>query len=71
MARTLREITHEFANVVTVIRGNADLMKNKLETYHPARTELADIVRASEEAAQLVRELRSHVDDESAQRKPS
>ena len=59
--RTVCNIARDFSDVIAVIRGSADLVKLKLEVHHPATIDVARIIRASEEAAELTRELRSHV----------
>ena len=61
MERTPREIARDFGDVVAVIRGSADLVKLKLEVNHPATIDVERIVRASEEALALTRELRLQV----------
>jgi hypothetical protein len=66
MSRTPCNIAHDFANVVTVIRGHAELVNGRLESYHPARADLAMLIKAAEEAAVLTFELRSLVCDEQA-----
>jgi hypothetical protein len=64
MVRTPCEIAHDFGNVITVIRGSADLVRGELGVDHPAAGDLTRIVRAADEAAALTRELRSVVCDD-------
>jgi hypothetical protein len=59
--RTAPDIARDFSDVIAVIRSSADLVKLKLEVNDPATIDVARIIRASEEAAQLTRELRSLV----------
>ena len=59
--RTAPEIARDFSDVIAVIRSSADLVKLKLEVNDPATIDVARIIRASEEAAALTRELRSLV----------
>jgi len=59
--REASDIARDFTDVIAVIRGSADLVKLKLEADHPARTDVCRIIRASEEALELSRELRSLV----------
>jgi hypothetical protein len=59
--RMAPEIARDFSDVIAVIRGSADLVKLKLEVDHPATIDVERIIRASEEAAALTRELRSLV----------
>lgn len=56
--RTAPEIARDFSDVIAVIRSSADLVKLKLEVNDPATIDVARIIRASEEAAALTRELR-------------
>jgi signal transduction histidine kinase len=64
VARTACDIAHDFANVLTVIRGSADLMRPHIDGEHPAAEELARILQAVQEAAALTGELRSIVCEE-------
>ena len=59
MARTACEIAHEFANVITVIRGSADLVKRRLGPEHAAAADISRLIRATEEAVALTTELRA------------
>ena len=59
--RTAPEIARDFSDVIAVIRSSADLVKLKLEVNDPATIDVGRIIRASEEAAALTRELRSLV----------
>jgi len=53
----LRSIVHELANVLTVIRGSAELAKHKLELDHPASRDVDNAAYAADRAVELTREL--------------
>ena len=57
MESRLRSIVHELTNVLTVIRGSAELAKRKLEPDHPAHRDVDNATYASERAFELTREL--------------
>jgi signal transduction histidine kinase len=61
MTRTACDIAHDFGNLVTVIRGSADLVLSQIGVDHPAVNDIVRLVDASEEAADLTKELRSLV----------
>ena len=50
-------ISHDFNNLLTVILGYSDIMKRNLQTGDPLRRHVEEIVRASERAASLTRQL--------------
>ena len=50
-------ISHDFNNLLTVILGYSDIMKRNLQVGHPLRRNVEEIVRASERAASLTRQL--------------
>ena len=50
-------ISHDFNNLLTVILGYSDIMKRSLQEGHPLRRNVQEIVRASERAASLTRQL--------------
>jgi signal transduction histidine kinase len=50
-------ISHDFNNLLTVILGYSDIMKRNLPDTHPLRRNVQEIVRASERAASLTRQL--------------
>jgi signal transduction histidine kinase len=50
-------ISHDFNNLLTVILGYSDIMKRSLQEGHPLRRNVEEIVRASERAASLTRQL--------------
>ena len=50
-------ISHDFNNLLTVIMGYSDIMKRNLQEGHPLRRNVEEIVRASERAASLTRQL--------------
>jgi signal transduction histidine kinase/ActR/RegA family two-component response regulator len=50
-------ISHDFNNLLTVILGYSDISLRQLREDHPLRRNLEEIVRASERAAALTRQL--------------
>ena len=50
-------ISHDFNNLLTVILGYSDIMKRNLPDGDPLRRNLEEIIRASERAASLTRQL--------------
>jgi signal transduction histidine kinase/ActR/RegA family two-component response regulator len=50
-------ISHDFNNLLTVILGYSDITLRQLRNDHPLRRNLEEIVRASERAAALTRQL--------------
>ena len=52
-------LAHDFNNVLTVIRVNAELTASELEADHPGRGSIQEIVRATEGAQRLTRQLLS------------
>ena len=50
-------ISHDFNNLLTVILGYSDLMLRQLSNEDPLRRNVSEIVRASERAAALTRQL--------------
>jgi PAS domain S-box-containing protein len=50
-------IAHDFNNVLAAIRGNAELAAQSLPAEHPAADSIAEIERASDRAAALVRRI--------------
>lgn len=50
-------ISHDFNNLLTVILGYSDIMLRQLSQEHPLRRYLDEIVRASERASALTRQL--------------
>ena len=50
-------ISHDFNNLLTVILGYSDITLRQLGQEHPLRRNLEEIVRASERAAALTRQL--------------
>jgi len=61
MASSLCGIAHDLGSVITVIRGSADLARNKLEPDDSAQPDITRIVAMCEEAASLVMALRAQV----------
>lgn len=50
-------VAHDFNNVLTIIKGNADLALGLMPRGTAGRAELEEVVQASERAAQLTRQL--------------
>jgi signal transduction histidine kinase/ActR/RegA family two-component response regulator len=50
-------ISHDFNNLLTVILGYSDIMLRQLSQDHPLRRNLDEIIKASERAAALTRQL--------------
>ncbi len=52
-------LAHDYNNVLTVIRVNAELAAGELEPDHPGRASIDEIVRATEGAQRLTKQLLS------------
>ncbi len=52
-------LAHDYNNVLTVIRVNAELAASELDDGHPGRASIDEIVRATEGAQRLTRQLLS------------
>jgi PAS domain S-box-containing protein len=50
-------VAHDFNNIVSVIAGYGKLLQRELAPAHPGQTALGEILKASESAANLVRQL--------------
>src|SRR5260370_29018482 len=50
-------VAHDFNNLLTGILGNASLVYSEIPGDNPLRTRLREILRASESAADLTRQL--------------
>ncbi len=50
-------ISHDFNNLLTVILGYSDIMKRSLQAGDPLRRNVDEIIKASERAASLTRQL--------------
>jgi signal transduction histidine kinase/CheY-like chemotaxis protein len=50
-------ISHDFNNLLTVILGYSDIMKRNLQAGDPLRRNVDEIIKASERAASLTRQL--------------
>jgi hypothetical protein len=61
VARTPCDIAHDFAGLITVIRGSIELARRDLDVTHPAYGHLERIFGAAEDAAVLTKELRAAV----------
>ncbi len=53
----LPTLVHELSNMLTVIRGAAELAKRKLEPDHPAHGDVDEVLSAADGAVELTREL--------------
>ncbi len=50
-------IAHDFNNLLVAIMGNADLAEGALESTHPARDPVEEVLRASQRAADLCQQM--------------
>jgi two-component system, cell cycle sensor histidine kinase and response regulator CckA len=50
-------VAHDFNNLLTAIMGNTDLAHDSLPAGHPAHADLDEIMKSSERAAELTRQL--------------
>ena len=50
-------VAHDFNNLLTAIRGFTDLLARSLDTSDPRRKDIAEILKATERAASLTRQL--------------
>jgi two-component system cell cycle sensor histidine kinase/response regulator CckA len=66
------EVAHSFNNLLTVIRGNAELTMMMIPEEDPARLRVAKIMKAADDGEQIVRRIREsthqsrHADEASA-----
>jgi len=58
-------VAHNFNNLLTVVRGNAELMLRRLPEDDPLRKRVESILKASDDGAEMVRRIR-----ESARQQP-
>ena len=56
-AAATRKIAHDLNNLLLIIGGNAEMLTMDLDPSHPAHQTAQSIVQASQQAAQLTREL--------------
>jgi signal transduction histidine kinase len=63
-------IAHDFNNLLLAISGNAALASAELDGLHPARESLAEVVRASQRASDLVKRILLFARAEDARRVP-
>ncbi len=65
LGRLAGSVAHDFNNLLGVIIGSADLALAELDSDHPARRELEEVLRTGDRATRLTRQLltltRSHV----------
>lgn len=64
-AKRLREVgevaasvAHNFNNLLTVIRGNAEIISERLETDDPLQQRIAKILKASDDGAEMIKRIR-------------
>ncbi len=57
LGRLAGGVAHDFNNLLLVIRACTDLATRQLPEAHPARADLSDIVRTTERAAALTKQL--------------
>jgi two-component system cell cycle sensor histidine kinase/response regulator CckA len=50
-------VAHDFNNLLTAIMGNTDLARDSLPIGHPARSDLDEVTKSSQRAAELTRQL--------------
>ena len=50
-------VAHDFNNLLMVIRGHATLLLNRMSTENPRRREVSEIVRTTDRASTLTRQL--------------
>ncbi len=50
-------VAHDFNNMLMVIRGHATLLLNRMSSENPRRREVSEIVRTSDRASSLTRQL--------------
>lgn len=50
-------VAHDFNNILTAILGRTTLAATMIDSAHPAQQSLADVVRAGQRAADLVRQI--------------
>jgi PAS domain S-box-containing protein len=50
-------VAHDFNNLLTAIMGNTDLARDSLAASHPARADMDEIMKSSQRAAELTRQL--------------
>jgi signal transduction histidine kinase len=57
IGRLTSGITHDFNNLLTVARGNADMARQQLPPHTPAHDDLGEVMRALDAAGALARRL--------------
>jgi len=50
-------VAHDFNNMLTVIIGNAELAKARIDDLHPVSADLSEIIKAGQRSADLIRQL--------------
>jgi PAS domain S-box-containing protein len=63
-------VAHDFNNLLTVIIGNANLVLERTESASPSRKMLQSLITASEQAAQLTRQLLSYAGKDQGRLQP-
>lgn len=54
-----RAVLHEFNNVIGSIMGNAEVADLELDPGHPAKTAIAEVIKASKRARELLRMIKA------------
>ena len=63
-------IAHDFNNILAAIVGNAEMAQSELAPGHPARQDIAEVLRASRRARELVMQILTFSRKQQPQRRP-
>jgi signal transduction histidine kinase len=63
VAELSRGVAHDFHNLLAVVTGNADLLQDQLPATPAVQRQLHKILRASQQAAELARQLQLYAGD--------
>jgi signal transduction histidine kinase len=55
-----RTIGHDLSDQLTIIRGTAELVLGRLSADDPSARDVQSIIKAADDAMQLIRELKSN-----------
>jgi nitrogen-specific signal transduction histidine kinase len=58
---TRKEIVHELANQLTVIRGTAELLHRQVAADEESERDVRSLIQATDASIQLVKDLSSHL----------